>query len=179
MSFEQVLSILQQHERSSNGSGFLHGRETPMTLCEICKRINFTLLRRLYGGNTFQGTPEHQPSYTALVAAAINGCDLCALILPAALKECSVWRKHCSLEESHRVFEERSTKENPQCKLAAYWPLVEEKGNVGSYYDFASNLVDYISFSIPYDRTSVSVNFTPRLLPGDTHCSYFTFGRRG
>jgi hypothetical protein len=74
---------------------FLHDAETPMVLCDICKKLSVAELFR----NTVQ---THQPSYMELVVSALSGCGLCTLFLNSTLNSYS-GSFGCSVHVAHEA----------------------------------------------------------------------------
>lgn len=105
---------------------FCDGSLPSMKLCDICQKMNATVLLEAtktrqqlpdgdwnYGEGFLFGYYTHQPSVSALLAAASSGCDLCSLFLEGCMegKQTSGWNSaDKSVDELLRLCERFSLK---------------------------------------------------------------------
>lgn len=83
MNFDQLIEpFLEEPPTPSSDFEFMDPHQAPMKLCAICKSLNMESL--VEHGRKNQRI-DHQPSYVALLLSAVEGCEMCSLLLSAIL----------------------------------------------------------------------------------------------
>ena len=106
MDYEGSIAAVPAYQGTFFGSG-----EVPMTLCSLCRKLNVPTFLKLC---QHYDKSIHQPSYSALLTSALNGCEFCALVMETVRRSYSILYR-CSIDQAHEALHARSKMERPEC----------------------------------------------------------------